>query len=97
MGPLISKNQYQHVLKLITTGIEDDQARLVYGGNEATPIGLGGQQCKDDYFVQPTFFSHVTNDMTIAQTEIFGPVLCILKYQTVEEGIQITNDTVWLE
>jgi len=93
MGPLISKKQYEHVMQLITQGIEDDHATLVYGGNEATPIGLAGQQCRDGYFVQPTLFSNVTSSMTVAQTEIFGPVLCILKYHTLEEGIEITNDT----
>jgi len=99
MGPLVSKKQYDHVIGCITKGIEEDTkcgsggATLVYGGNEATPIGLAGQQCKNGYFVQPTLFSNVTNKMSIAQTEIFGPVLCIMKYDTLEEGIAMTNDT----
>merc|ERR1712238_537431 len=90
MGPLISKVQYDRVIRLIQTGIEEG-ATIVCGGVEP-PTGLDAT-LQQGYFVQPTLFSNVTNEMTIAQTEIFGPVLCMLKYQTLDEGIQITNDT----
>mmetsp|Transcript_13795 Transcript_13795/g.15138 ORF Transcript_13795/g.15138 Transcript_13795/m.15138 type:complete len:194 (-) Transcript_13795:109-690(-) len=90
MGPLISKIQYDRVRGLIQTGI-DEGATVVCGG-VAPPPGLD-DSLQDGYFVQPTLFANVTNEMTIAQTEIFGPVLCLLKYHTVEEGIQLTNDT----
>mmetsp|Transcript_59243 Transcript_59243/g.68162 ORF Transcript_59243/g.68162 Transcript_59243/m.68162 type:complete len:592 (+) Transcript_59243:178-1953(+) len=90
IGPLISQAQYDRVIGLIKTGI-DEGATVVCGGIEK-PTGLD-DSLANGYFVQPTLFSHVTNDMTIAQTEIFGPVLCLIKYETLSEGINIANDT----
>jgi aldehyde dehydrogenase (NAD+) len=85
LGPLASQAQVDRVTSYIQKGI-DEGAKLVTGGPER-PDGLEG------YFVTPTVFSEVRNDMTIAQEEIFGPVLSILPYETEEEAVQIANDT----
>mmetsp|Transcript_46505 Transcript_46505/g.52500 ORF Transcript_46505/g.52500 Transcript_46505/m.52500 type:complete len:632 (+) Transcript_46505:101-1996(+) len=90
IGPLISQAQYDRVIGLIQKGI-DEGATVVCGGLEK-PTGLD-DSLANGYFVQPTLFRDVTNDMTIAQTEIFGPVLCLIQYQSLEEGINIANDT----
>jgi len=81
-----SAAQYQKVQALIEKGIAEG-AKLVVGGL-GTPEGI-----ELGYFVRPTVFSQVRNDMTIAQEEIFGPVLSIIPYQTEEEAIAIANDT----
>jgi acyl-CoA reductase-like NAD-dependent aldehyde dehydrogenase len=88
LGPLISATQRDRVRGYIQKGI-DEGAKLVVGGTE-TPEGR-----EKGYFVQPTVFSEVTKDMTIAQEEIFGPVLSILPYDTEEEAIEIANSTVY--
>jgi acyl-CoA reductase-like NAD-dependent aldehyde dehydrogenase len=88
LGPLVSAAQRQRVRDYIQKGI-DEGAKLIAGGPEA-PEGL-----EKGYYVQPTVFSDVRNDMTIAQEEIFGPVLSILPYDTEEEAIEIANDTVY--
>jgi aldehyde dehydrogenase (NAD+) len=86
LGPVVSKLQYDRVEGYIEKGIAEG-AVLVTGGT-GRPDGL-----KEGYFVKPTIFSNVRNDMTIAREEIFGPVLCILAYQTEDEAVQIANDT----
>ncbi len=86
MGPVVSKIQYDRVESYIAKGIAEG-AKLVTGG-EGRPAGL-----TKGYFVKPTIFSGVNNDMVIAREEIFGPVLCILPYDTEEQAIQIANDT----
>jgi aldehyde dehydrogenase (NAD+) len=86
MGPISNKAQYEKVIRMIEIGIEEG-ATLVAGGTEL-PDGL-----EKGYYVKPTVFADVTNDMTIAREEVFGPVLCILKYETEEEAIEIANDT----
>jgi acyl-CoA reductase-like NAD-dependent aldehyde dehydrogenase len=88
LGPLVSAAQRDRVRGYIQKGI-DEGAKLVAGGPEA-PEGL-----EKGYFVQPTVFSEVTSDMTIAQEEIFGPVLSILPYDTEEEAIRIANDSIY--
>jgi aldehyde dehydrogenase (NAD+) len=85
IGPMVSQVQYERIQRYIRLGIEAG-ATLVAGG-EGHPDGLGG------YFVKPTVFAHVTNDMTIAREEIFGPVLCVLTYEDEAEAIAIANDT----
>ncbi len=87
LGPLASQAQVDRVRSYVQKGI-DEGAKLVTGGPEA-PEGLpaGG------YYVKPTVFSDVTNDMTIAREEIFGPVLSILPYDTEEDAVRIANDT----
>jgi aldehyde dehydrogenase (NAD+) len=86
LGPISNKTQYEKIIKLIEIGIEEG-ARLVAGGAER-PEGY-----EKGYYIKPTVFADVTNDMTIAKEEIFGPVLCIMKYETEEEAINIANDT----
>ena len=86
LGPISNKTQYEKVLKMIEIGIEEG-ARLVAGGMEK-PDGY-----EKGYYVKPTVFADVTNDMTIAREEIFGPVLCIIKYEDEQQAIDIANDT----
>jgi betaine-aldehyde dehydrogenase len=87
LGPLSSRAQVQRVNDYIQKGI-DEGAKLVIGGT-GTPDDVNA----DGFFVKPTVFSEVTNDMTIAQEEIFGPVLSILPYDSEEEAIAIANDS----
>jgi aldehyde dehydrogenase (NAD+) len=88
LGPLVSATQLERVRGYITKGIEEG-ATLLTGGAEP-PEGLN-----KGYFVQPTVFSNVTRDMTIAQEEIFGPVLSIIPYDTEDEAVEIANDSVY--
>lgn len=88
MGPVASKAQLDTVVDYIQKGI-DEGATLVTGGT-TPPEGRN-----TGYFVQPTIFSDVRNDMTIAQDEIFGPVLAIIPYDTEEEAIEIANDSIF--
>jgi aldehyde dehydrogenase (NAD+) len=88
LGPLVSAVQRERVRGYIEKGIEEG-AQLVTGGADA-PAGL-----EQGFFVQPTVFSNVTTDMTIAQEEIFGPVLVIIPYDTDDEAVEIANDTVY--
>jgi aldehyde dehydrogenase (NAD+) len=88
LGPLVSKAQQDRVRGYINTGIEEG-ATLIVGGAEQ-PEGL-----ETGFFVQPTVFSNVTNDMTIAQEEIFGPVLSIIPVDSEEEAIAVANDTIY--
>jgi len=88
MGPVASKSQLDTVVDYIQKGI-DEGATLVTGGT-TPPEGRN-----TGYFVQPTIFSDVRNDMTIAQEEIFGPVLAIIPYDTEEEAIEIANDSIF--
>jgi aldehyde dehydrogenase (NAD+) len=88
IGPLVSEAQRDRVRGYIEKGIEEG-AELAAGGAEA-PDGL-----ERGYFVAPTVFSAVDNSMTIAQEEIFGPVLSIIPYADEEDGIRIANDTVY--
>lgn len=93
MGPLVNATQYKRVVDLIRTGIDIDGATLVCGGDDVVPPVTTGKGGGGGYYIPPTLFSHVTNDMVIAQTEIFGPVLCLIPYDTIEEAIAMTNDT----
>lgn len=86
MGPVVSETQFNKIQGLIKKGI-DEGATLVTGGL-GRPEGLNR-----GYFVRPTVFANVTNDMTIAREEIFGPVLSILPYDTEEQAIAMANDT----
>ena len=86
MGPVVSKLQYDRVEGFIEKGIAEG-AKVVIGG-AGRPPGI-----EKGYFVRPTIFSNVHNDMSIAREEIFGPVLCILPYENEEQAIDIANDT----
>jgi len=86
IGPVVSQTQFEKIQRLIQKGI-DEGATLVTGG-PGRPSGLS-----KGYFVRPTVFANVRNDMTIAREEIFGPVLSILPYRNDEDAIRIANDT----
>lgn len=86
MGPVVSEIQWNKIQTLINKGIAEG-ATLVAGG-PGKPEGL-----ETGYYVKPTVFAHVTNDMSIAKEEIFGPVVSILGYETVDEAIMVGNDT----
>jgi aldehyde dehydrogenase (NAD+) len=86
LGPLVSKVQFDRVEGYIAKGIAEG-AKVVIGGS-GRPDGLS-----KGYFVKPTIFSNVHNDMTIAREEIFGPVLCIIPYENEDDAIRIANDT----
>src|SRR5207248_3559218 len=88
LGPLVSETQLERVRGYIRKG-DEEGAKLVTGGEEM-PDGLD-----KGYFVRPTVFSDVKPDMTVAQEEIFGPVLTIIPYDTEEEAIAIANDTIY--
>jgi len=86
IGPLASKAQYEKVQRLIHVGITEG-ATLITGGT-GRPEGID-----KGYFVKPTIFADVRNDMTIAREEIFGPVLCIIPYADEDDAIRIANDS----
>ena len=86
MGPVVSEVQWNKIQTLIQKGI-DEGATLVAGGT-GKPEGL-----EKGYYVKPTVFANVTNTMTIAREEIFGPVLAILGYDTIDQAVKIGNDT----
>jgi len=86
IGPVVSKTQYDKIINLIKSGIEEG-ATLAAGGPDL-PNNLN-----KGYFIKPTIFTNVTNDMEIAKKEIFGPVLSIIPFETEEEAIEITNNT----
>jgi betaine-aldehyde dehydrogenase len=88
LGPLVSATQRERVLNYIRKGLAEG-ATLVTGG-EAMPEGLS-----KGYFVRPTVFANVDNKMTIAQEEIFGPVLSIIPYEDEEDAVRIANDTIY--
>jgi len=88
IGPVVSQVQWDKIQGFLKTGIEEG-ARLVTGG-PGKPVGL-----EDGYFVKPTVFADVHNKMTIAQEEIFGPVLALIPYESEQEGIDIANDTIY--
>jgi len=86
IGPVASKAQFDKIQGLIQKGI--DEGATVIAGGPGRPDGLD-----TGYYVRPTVFADVTNDMTIAREEIFGPVLCILEYDDIDHAIEIANDT----
>ena len=88
VGPMVTLKQYERVQSYIRKGIEEGAEVLV--GGEGHPKGL-----EEGYFVKPTVFVNVTNEMTIAREEIFGPVLCVITYENDEDAIRIANDTTY--
>ncbi|MFM0219017.1 MULTISPECIES: aldehyde dehydrogenase family protein [Paraburkholderia] len=88
VGPLVNRAQYDRVQRFIRRGIE--QGALLVTGGEGRPAGLD-----KGYFVNPTVFAGVRNDMDIAREEIFGPVLSILEYESENDAIRIANDSVY--
>jgi len=88
VGPMVSQKQYDRVQGYIRLG-QSEGARLLVGG-EGRPEGL-----EHGWFVRPTVFAGVDNDMRIAREEIFGPVLCVIPYRTEDEAVAIANDTTY--
>ena len=88
IGPVVSATQYSRIQQLIEKGIGEG-AKLEVGG-PGKPDGL-----ETGYYVRPTVFSHVSNDMTIAREEIFGPVLVLIGYDDDDDAVRIANDTVY--
>src|SRR6202045_7144 len=86
VGPMVTQKQCDRVQSYIRKGIEEGAEVLV--GGDGHPKGL-----EEGYFVKPTVFVNVTNDMTIAREEIFGPVLCVITYDADEDAIRIANDS----
>jgi len=86
VGPMVSQKQYERVQSYIRKGLEEGAEVLV--GGEGQPEGL-----EAGYFVKPTVFVNVTNDMTIAQEEIFGPVLSVIGYDSEDDAIRMANDS----
>ena len=86
VGPMVSQKQYERVQSYIRKGIEEGAEALA--GGEGRPEGF-----EAGYFVKPTVFVNVKNDMAIAQEEIFGPVLCVIGYDSEDEAIRIANDS----
>jgi aldehyde dehydrogenase (NAD+) len=86
VGPMVSQKQYDRVQSYIRKGIEEGAEVLV--GGEGHPEGF-----EEGYFLKPTVFVNVTNDMTIAREEIFGPVLSVIAYDSEDEAIRIANDS----
>jgi aldehyde dehydrogenase (NAD+) len=86
IGPMVSQKQYERVQSYIRTGIEEG-AEILCGG-EGHPEGF-----EAGYFMKPTVFVNTTNEMRIAQEEIFGPVLCVIAYDDEAEAIRIANDS----
>lgn len=88
LGPVVNKKQFDNIQRLIKAGI-DEGTKLAAGG-AGLPSNLN-----QGYYIRPTLFTDVTNDMTIAREEVFGPVLAILPFDTEDEAIEIANDTVY--
>ncbi|MCP3029834.1 aldehyde dehydrogenase family protein [Halobacillus sp. A1] len=88
VGPLVSKKQWDTVQSYIEKGMEEGATLLVGGSGKPEGLDLG-------YYTKPTIFTDVDNQMVIAQEEIFGPVMTVITYDTVEEAIQISNDTIY--
>jgi len=86
VGPMVSQRQYERVQSYIRKGIQEGAEVLV--GGEGRPEGL-----EAGYYAKPTVFVNVKNDMTIAQEEIFGPVLSVIAYDSEDEAIRIANDS----
>jgi aldehyde dehydrogenase (NAD+) len=88
MGPVSNRTQFEKIQRLLQKGVEEGATLVVGGPGRPSGIDKG-------YFVKPTVFAHVSNDMTIAREEIFGPVLVMIPYGSEEEAIRIANDTVY--
>jgi aldehyde dehydrogenase (NAD+) len=86
VGPMVSQKQYEQVQSYIRKGIEEGADVLV--GGEGHPQGF-----EEGYFVKPTVFVNVKNDMTIAREEIFGPVLSVISYDSEDEAIRVANES----
>jgi aldehyde dehydrogenase (NAD+)/betaine-aldehyde dehydrogenase len=89
MGPVVDQNQFNTVERYVSIG-RDEGARILIGGARPTDRGLD-----KGFFYEPTIFDSVRNDMTIAQEEIFGPVLSVMTFKDMDEAVHIANDTMY--
>jgi acyl-CoA reductase-like NAD-dependent aldehyde dehydrogenase len=89
LGPVVSREQHQRVLEYIRIG-QEEGAKIAFGGRVPE-----GEQFERGFWVEPTIFVNVTNDMRIAQEEIFGPVLSVIRYEDEDEAVAIANDTAY--
>jgi len=87
LGPVVNQGHKDFVLNWIETGIQEGAKLLLDGRNPSIPT-----ECRNGFFVGPTIFDHVTEQMRVGREEIFGPVLCIKRVDTFEEGLKIMND-----
>jgi malonate-semialdehyde dehydrogenase (acetylating)/methylmalonate-semialdehyde dehydrogenase len=90
LGPVVNQGHKDFVLKWIETGIKEGAKLILDGRNAQVPSG-----CENGFFVGPTIFDHVTEEMACGREEIFGPVLCIKRVDTFEEGLQIMNHSAF--
>jgi malonate-semialdehyde dehydrogenase (acetylating)/methylmalonate-semialdehyde dehydrogenase len=88
MGPVVNQGHKEFVLKGIETAIKEGAELILDGRNPKVP-----QECADGFFVGPTIFDHVTEDMSCGREEIFGPVLCIKRVDSFEEGLKVMNNS----
>ena len=86
LGPLVNAAQFERVCRYLRIADQEGARRVAGGNTRPSPLSSG-------YYVEPTVFADVTNDMVIARAEVFGPVLCIMRYSDTDEAIQIANDT----
>lgn len=86
MGPVVSAAQFARMQNLITQAIDDETSLLTGGAGRPAHLATG-------YYVQPTIFTNVRNSMTIAREEVFGPVLCLMPYDSDDDAINIANDS----
>jgi betaine-aldehyde dehydrogenase len=89
VGPLVAKRQQDRVLGYIEKG-QDEGAKVAIGGGKGVDRGL-----ERGWFIEPTVFANVDNKMTIAQEEIFGPVVAVIPYDDVEDAVRIANDSIY--
>lgn len=92
-GPLSSKAHYEKVINYIRHGTQEDGAKVLYGGDTSPRAVQVPAALRDGYWVQPTVFTDCTDSMKIVKEEIFGPVMCILTYDTVDEVVKRANAT----
>lgn len=86
MGPVVNEGHYRFVMDWIETGLREGAELIVDGRNPEVPA-----ECEKGYFIGPTIFDHVTEEMSVGREEIFGPVLCIKRVDSFEEGLEIMN------
>ena len=89
VGPVVSQKQLDRILGYVGKGNAEGGKLLVGGGKPASP------ECARGFFIEPTVFDHVDNSSTIAQEEIFGPVLSIIRYNAVDDAVRIANDSIY--
>lgn len=88
LGPMVSQRQRETVERYVRIGVEEDGATLAYGGTRPQ-----GDEFANGYFIKPAIFTHVRPDMRIAQEEIFGPVVCVIPFDSEDEAVAIANGT----